>query len=149
MKYQFTVPNINLAINCNNPVWFLFAQGVWHQPVLHTEIWSSSSLSGRTWRDRTNWMRQTKFKRTNVWKCKLIFPTDTPFLQQKIEITDSKNFLAAENISFLTILAKCVCVCLCVCVCVCVCVCRKRLVEFHLMSHTTSVVPFSQLLSTP
>ncbi len=26
----------------------------------------------------------------NVWKCKLIFPTDT--LQQKIEITDLKQF---------------------------------------------------------
>ncbi len=29
----------------------------------------------------------------NVWKCKLIFPTDT--LQQNIEITDLKPFLAA------------------------------------------------------
>ncbi len=33
----------------------------------------------------------------NVWKCKLIFPSDT--LQQKIEITDLKPFLAAENFS--------------------------------------------------
>ncbi len=33
----------------------------------------------------------------NVWKCKLIFSTDT--LQQKIEITDLKPFLAAENTS--------------------------------------------------
>ncbi len=39
----------------------------------------------------------------NVWKCKLIFPTDT--LQQKIEITDLKPFLAAENTSVLIILA--------------------------------------------
>ncbi len=31
----------------------------------------------------------------NVWKCKLIFPTDT--LQQKIEITALKTFLASEN----------------------------------------------------
>ncbi len=37
----------------------------------------------------------------NVWKCKLIFPTDT--LQQKIEITDLKP--AAENTSVLIILA--------------------------------------------
>ncbi len=35
----------------------------------------------------------------NVWKCKLIFPTDT--LQQNIEITDLKPFLAAENTSVL------------------------------------------------
>ncbi len=39
----------------------------------------------------------------NVWKCKLIFPTDT--LQQKIEITDLKPFLAGENTSVLIILA--------------------------------------------
>ncbi len=39
----------------------------------------------------------------NVWKCKLIFPTDT--LQQKIEITDIKSFLAGENSSVLIILA--------------------------------------------
>ncbi len=38
----------------------------------------------------------------NVWKCKL-FPTDT--LQQKIEITDLKPFLAGENTSVLIILA--------------------------------------------
>ncbi len=38
-----------------------------------------------------------------VWKCKLIFPTDT--LQQKIEITDLKPFLAAEHTSVLIILA--------------------------------------------
>ncbi len=39
----------------------------------------------------------------NVWKCKLIFPTDT--LQQKIEITDLNHFLAGENTSVLIILA--------------------------------------------
>ncbi len=38
-----------------------------------------------------------------VWKCKLIFPTDT--LQQKIEITDLKPFLAGDNTSVLIILA--------------------------------------------
>ncbi len=27
-KYQFTFPNIHFAINCNNAVRFLFAQGV-------------------------------------------------------------------------------------------------------------------------
>ncbi len=31
----------------------------------------------------------------NVWKCKLLFPTDT--LQQMIETTDLKPFLVAEN----------------------------------------------------
>ncbi len=39
----------------------------------------------------------------NVWKCKLIFPTDT--LHQKIEITDLKPFLAGKNTSVLIILA--------------------------------------------
>ncbi len=39
----------------------------------------------------------------NVWKCTLIFPTET--LQQKIEITDLKPFLAGENTSVLIILA--------------------------------------------
>ncbi len=39
----------------------------------------------------------------NVWKCKLIFPTDT--LQQKIEITDLKPFLAAGNISVVIMFA--------------------------------------------
>ncbi len=39
----------------------------------------------------------------NVWKCKLIFPTDT--LQQKIEITNLKPLLAGENTSVLIILA--------------------------------------------
>ncbi len=38
-----------------------------------------------------------------VWKCKLIFPSDT--LQQKIEIIDLKPFLAGENTSVLIILA--------------------------------------------
>ncbi len=39
----------------------------------------------------------------NVWKCKLIFPTDT--LQQKIETTDLKPCLADANTSVLIILA--------------------------------------------
>ncbi len=38
----------------------------------------------------------------NVWKCKLIFPTDT--LQQNIEITDFQKNLAGENTSVLIIL---------------------------------------------
>ncbi len=38
-----------------------------------------------------------------VCKCKLIFPTDS--LQQKIEITDLKPFLAGKNTSVLIILA--------------------------------------------
>ncbi len=39
----------------------------------------------------------------HVWKCKLIFPTDT--LQQKIEVTDLKPFLAAEDTSVVIISA--------------------------------------------
>ncbi len=39
----------------------------------------------------------------NVWKYKLIFPPDT--LQQKIEITEFKLFLAGENTSVIIILA--------------------------------------------
>ncbi len=39
----------------------------------------------------------------NVWKCKLIFPTDT--LQQKVEIIDLKPFLAGENTLVLIVLA--------------------------------------------
>ncbi len=39
----------------------------------------------------------------NVWKCKLIFPTDT--LQQQIEMTDLKLCFACENTSVLIILA--------------------------------------------
>ncbi len=39
----------------------------------------------------------------NVWKCKLEFPTDT--LQQMIETTDLKPFLAVENTSVIIILA--------------------------------------------
>ncbi len=45
----------------------------------------------------------------NVWTFKLIFPTDT--LQQKIEITDLKPFLAGENTSVLIILATTVYAC--------------------------------------
>ncbi len=61
-KYQFTFPNIHCAISCNNPVWFLFEQGVWQQPVLHTEIWShhhSVCLE-----QKQNKLRQTKSRRT-------------------------------------------------------------------------------------
>ncbi len=39
----------------------------------------------------------------NVWKYKLIFPTDK--LQQKMEMTDLKLFLSGENTSVLIILA--------------------------------------------
>ncbi len=35
----------------------------------------------------------------SVWKCNLIFHTDT--IQQRIEITNLKYFLAAENTSVL------------------------------------------------
>ncbi len=45
----------------------------------------------------------------NVWKLKLIFPTDT--LQQKIEITDLKAFLAVDNTIVLIILSTTVDLC--------------------------------------
>ncbi len=61
-----------------------------------------------------HWIITTNSK-INVWKCKLIFPTET--LQQKIEITDLKPFLAGENTSVLIILATTVYMSdLCVCV---------------------------------
>ncbi len=47
--------------------------------------------------------------KNNVWKCKLLFPTDT--LQQKIEITDLKPFFVGENTSGLRLLHSSVCVC--------------------------------------
>ncbi len=53
-------------------------------------------------RQKSHWIITINGK-INVWKCKLIFSTDT--LQQKIEITDLKPFLAAENTSVLIILA--------------------------------------------
>ncbi len=54
-------------------------------------------------RQKSHWIITINGK-INVWKCKLIFPTDT--LQQKIEITDLKPFLAAENTSVLIMLAS-------------------------------------------
>ncbi len=61
----------------------------------------SALLSDSLCKQKTHWIITINGK-MNVWKCKLIFPTDT--LQQKIEITDSKPFLAAENTSVLIIL---------------------------------------------
>ncbi len=45
MKYNLTFPNINFAINCNNPVRFLFAQGVNSQ--------CSTQRSGLEWHEET------------------------------------------------------------------------------------------------
>ncbi len=52
-------------------------------------------------RQKSHWIITMNGK-MNVWKCKLIFPSDT--LQQKIEIPDLKPFLAGENTSVLIIL---------------------------------------------
>ncbi len=52
---------------------------------------------------KSHWIITSNDK-MNVWKCKLIFPSDT--LQQQREITDFKPFLAAENTSVLIILAS-------------------------------------------
>ncbi len=57
---------------------------------LYTYISKSSLKNNQT----AHWIITINGK-INVWKCKLIFPPDT--LQQKIEITDLKTFLAAEN----------------------------------------------------
>ncbi len=46
-KYQFTFPNINFAINCNNPVRFLCSTQRSDLIII--------SLSEVTWRNRTNW----------------------------------------------------------------------------------------------
>ncbi len=56
-------------------------------------------------RQKSHWII-TIIGKINVWKCKLIFPIDT--LQQKIEITDLKSFLAGENTSVLILLATAV-----------------------------------------
>ncbi len=62
-KYQFKLPNIHFAINCNNPVRFLFAQGVWQQPVLHTEIWSDHHPVCLEWHEETE-QTETKTRGT-------------------------------------------------------------------------------------
>ncbi len=64
-KYVFTFPNTPSAINCNNPVRFLFAQGVWQHAVLHTEIWSHHHHQS-VWNNMKKLikLRQTKSRRT-------------------------------------------------------------------------------------
>ncbi len=52
-------------------------------------------------RQKSHWIITITCK-MNVWKCKLIFPTDT--LQQKIEITDLKPFFVDENTNGLRLL---------------------------------------------
>ncbi len=59
-------------------------------------------LSDSLCKQKSHWIITINGK-MNVWKCKLIFNTDT--LQQKIEITDLKPFLSGENTSILIILA--------------------------------------------
>ncbi len=74
-----------------------------------TDWWWSDQISEEHWlfsdslcKQKSHWIITINSK-MNVCKCKLIFSTDT--LQQKIEITDLKPFLAAENTSVLIILA--------------------------------------------
>ncbi len=59
-------------------------------------------LSDSLCKQKSHWII-TFIGKINVWKCKIIFPTDT--LQQKIKITDLKPFLAGENTSVIIILA--------------------------------------------
>ncbi len=63
-------------------------------------------LSDSLCKQKSHWIIIINGK-MNVWKCKIIFPTDT--LQQKIEITVLKPFLDGENTSVLIILATTVC----------------------------------------
>ncbi len=55
-----TFPNIHFAINCNNPVRFLFAQGVWQQP----DIWSPHHPVCLNHMKKQNKLRLTKSRRT-------------------------------------------------------------------------------------
>ncbi len=70
----------------------------------------SDLLSDSLCKQKSHWIITINGK-MNVWKCKLIFPTDT--LQQKTEITDLKPFFSwlKRNTSVLIILATCVGVC--------------------------------------
>ncbi len=61
-------------------------------------VWCTDSLC----KQKSHWIITINGK-MNVWTCKLIFPTDT--LQQNIEKTDLKPFLAGDNTSVLIILA--------------------------------------------
>ena len=62
LKYQFTFSNILFAINCNNPVRFVYAQGVWQQPV-----WSDLTIieSVCDYMKKQKKLRQTKSRRTS------------------------------------------------------------------------------------
>ncbi len=64
-------------------------------------MWSSGCCQNPC-ANKNHWIITINGK-MNVWKFKLIFPTDT--LQQNIEITYVKPFLAVENTSVLIILA--------------------------------------------
>ncbi len=59
-------------------------------------VWSVEHwlLSDSLCKQKSHWIITINGK-MNVWKCKLIFPTDT--LQQTIEITDLKPFSVGEN----------------------------------------------------
>ncbi len=56
-KYQFTFPNIHFALNCNNPVRFLSENSQCSTQRSDIIIIIIISLSGMTWRNRTNWDR--------------------------------------------------------------------------------------------
>ncbi len=72
-------------------------------------------LSDSLCKQKSHWIITINGK-MNVWTCKLVFPIDT--LQQKIEITDLKPFLAGENTTVLINLATTY-IYICVCVSVC------------------------------
>ncbi len=91
-------------------------------------------LSDSLCKQKSHWIITINGK-INVWKCKLIFPTD--ILQQKIEITYLNHFLAGENTSVLIIFATTVCVCVCVCVCI-----HYESEPFHMLSCHDNTICF-------
>ncbi len=92
-------------------IFHVFLSVSWDKPLKCIVIFISTKrsdtcvehwlLSDSLYKQKSHWIITNNGKM--VWKCKLIFPTDS--LQQKIEITDLKPFLAGKNISVLIILA--------------------------------------------
>ncbi len=80
-KSPVTFPNIHFAINCNNPVRFESSESLMTASAAHRDLSSSSSsLSGMTWRNRTNWDRLNP---EELWQCLQYISSDlhTTYLQ--------------------------------------------------------------------
>ncbi len=71
--------------------------------MMRSDLCVEQWLLSDSCKQKSHWIITINGK-INVWKCKLIFPTDT--LQQNIEMTDFKQKkLAGENTSVLIIFA--------------------------------------------